>query len=159
MQRAQNLVTHISMCAIYTSDFNKLIEIRDRLKLTGSVFNVGTFMYTNENNIIATHSQSFIKFNIRVIDKPINVCMSCHKLCFRRDVVEINNLRKPIINNQWDILLNFVNSNNLPCEFICNMCLKKFRSNIPVSTCILNDLFTPKTPEVIFLHLMNLKDN
>jgi len=29
------------------------------------------------------------------------------------------------------------------------ICLKKFRSNIPVSTCILNDLFTPKTPEVI----------
>lgn len=98
MQRAQNLITEIDH-AIYTSDLNKLIEIRDQQKLTGTVFNVGIFIYTNENNIISTHSQSFVKFNTRVTDKPINVCMSCHKLCFRRDVVENKNIRKPIINN------------------------------------------------------------
>lgn len=148
LQRAQNLVTQIDN-VIYTSDFNKLIEIRDQLKLTGTVFNVGTFNYATESSIISTHSQSFIKFNTRVSDKPLNVCMSCHKLCFRRDVVEVRNLRKPIVNSQWDVLVNFVDSNNLSCEFICNMCLKKFGSNTPVSTCILNDLFVPKIPEVL----------
>lgn len=75
--------------------------------------------------------------------------MSCHKLCFRRDVIEVKNLRIPIVNSQQDVLVNFVDQNNLPCEFICNMCLKKFRSNTPVSTCYLNDLFVPKIPEVL----------
>lgn len=75
--------------------------------------------------------------------------MPCNKLCFRRDVVEIKNIRKPIINNQYDLLVNFVDSNNLPCKFICNMCLNKFRSTTPVSTCILNEQYITKTPDVL----------
>lgn len=93
---------------MYSTDFNKLIEIRDQLKLTGNVFNVSIFIYTAENNIIATQSQLLVEFNPRVTNKPINVCISTHKLCFRKDMIEIKSLKKPIVNTHGIILLTLL---------------------------------------------------
>jgi len=52
-----------------------------------------------------------------ILSLTLEFQMSGHKLCFRRDIGKVKNLRKPIVNSQWD-LVNFVDSNNLPCGFI-----------------------------------------
>ncbi|KAL4083193.1 hypothetical protein QTP88_028523 [Uroleucon formosanum] len=55
----------------------------------------------------------------------------------------------PISNEHWEKLSEFVETNNLPSDFICLYCIKIFRSNALPPSCILNNLYSPVTPQVL----------
>lgn len=74
------------------------------------------------------------------MDIPIIICLSCHKLCYKNNVTNINNIRNPISNEHWEKISEFVEINKLPSDFICLYCIKIFRSNALPPSCILNNL-------------------
>jgi len=127
-----------------------LFEMEQLSKKPGKSFDLGSFNFANKDDIIiATYSHSFNRFNKRVMDIPINICLSCHKLCYKNNVTNINNIRNPISNEHWEKLSEFVETNNLPSDFICLYCIKIFRSNALPPSCILNNLYSPVTPQVL----------
>jgi len=148
IRRVQMKINQIDW-AFHNININMLLEMEQLSKKPGKSFDLGSFNFANEDDIIATYSHSFNRFNKRVMDIPINICLSCHKLCYKNNVTNINNIRNPISNEHWEKLSEFVETNNLPSDFICLYCIKIFRSNALPPSCILNNLYSPVTPQVL----------
>ena len=68
-------------------------------------------------------------FNTRNLQLAEYPCISCMKLCFKRDVTELAACRKPIEGGAWKRLLDHYKSNpvvdnGLPTGYICDYCIK-----------------------------------
>jgi len=135
--------------AIYNSNISILTGIENQSKLFGNNFDFGNFSFKNEDEIISSYSHSFDSFYKRVLDTPINICMSCYKMYYRKSVIDNNKIQKHPSNEHWDNLIEFVQEFNLPNKYICVYCLKMFRLNCLPPSCITNDLFFPEVPHVI----------
>jgi len=81
-------VNHIDW-AIHNININMLLEMEQLSKKPGKSFDLDSFNFSNEDDIIATYSHSFNRFNKRVIDISINICLSCHKLCCKNNITNI----------------------------------------------------------------------
>ena len=103
----------------------------------------------NEDEIISKYSASFTLLTERIIDTPRFVCLSCEKLCFRRNVIDGTKFRKPLSGIYWEKLINYLNVNLTNTFYICKYCLMYFRNNTLPPTCILNNLYVDKIPDVI----------
>lgn len=136
--------------AIYTSNVTALKNIEVEFSKSGQNFHMGDMTYLNEDAIITGHQLAFQNFYKRALDLPTLACISCHKLCFKKNLIELKNMKSPILHEDWSNLIEFVQENNLLNEFVCKNCLKIFRSAKMPAQCILNDLFSPTTPDVIF---------
>jgi len=53
-------------------------------KNQGKCYYLCAFEFSNEDEILETYSQSFDCYNKRILDLPINICISCHKMCYRQ---------------------------------------------------------------------------
>ncbi|KAL5246231.1 hypothetical protein ACI65C_013639 [Semiaphis heraclei] len=73
------------------------------------------------------------------LDLPTLGCISCHKLCFKKNLIKLKNMKSPILHEYWSNLIEFVQENNLLNLFVCKNCLKIFRSAKMPAQCILND--------------------
>jgi len=127
-----------------------LKNIEVEFSKSGQNFHMGDMTYLNEDAIIEGHQLAFQNFYKRALDLPTLGCISCHKLCFKKNLIELKNMKSPILHEDWSNLIEFVQGNNLPNEFVCKNCLKIFRSAKMPAQCILNDLFSSTTPDVIF---------
>lgn len=108
----------------------------------------------NENDIYKTYKQAFSKYNERCLDVAKFPCISCDKLCFKRECSQVNRLRSVPCNRNWDILFEFIESrphfnDGLPTGYICHHCLEYFRSDKMPPRCILNGLDFGVVPEEI----------
>ena len=83
----------------------------------------------NEENIQLNYPNAFKALTKRSMDIPIHSCVSCEKICFRRDVTDINNFRKPLKVKSWLELMEYIREQNLECDYVCHYCLSKFREN------------------------------
>lgn len=142
--------------AIYSLNINILTEMeKKKSKNQGKCYYLGTFELSDEDEILETYSQSFDCYNNRILDLPINICISCHKMCYRQYVTCLNKIKKISINEYWNNLIKYVQVNNLPNEYVCNYCLKIFRTNCLSPTCILNSLHSRDTPHVLSISHQN----
>lgn len=103
----------------------------------------------DEDNIIASHAKAFKAFHRKALDTPSYPCVSCEKLCFRRNVTDINNFRKPVDTRAWLNLMKYTRSLSLDCDYVCTYCLQKLRNDQVPTTCVLNNLSTCVQPEEI----------
>lgn len=62
----------------------------------------------NEKHIYKTYGQAFSKYNKRCLDVAKFPCISCDKLCFKREFSQVNRLRSVPCNRNWDILFEFI---------------------------------------------------
>ena len=58
-------------------------------------------------------------------------CMSCNKLCFRRECVLLERCRLPVSGNAWNLFMEYLDSHPAPKDdlnagYICNFCIEKF---------------------------------
>ena len=84
-------------------------------------------------------------------DIPIHPCVSCEKLCYRRNITEIVKFRAPLDTKTWLKLMKFVDERKIDYNYVCHYCLSKFRENKIPSACILNNLDVKEPPKEILL--------
>ena len=83
-----------------------------------------------KDNAIAINA--FNTHNLQLAEYP---CISCMKLCFKREVTELAACKNPIEGDAWKQLLDHYETNpvvddGLPTGYICDYCIKKFRAGV-----------------------------
>ena len=137
--------------AIRIGDVQVLEEIVDTLCgkcMSTNVINE-TVINLNEDEILSKYSKAFAVLTKRSIDTPQFACLSCEKLCFKRNVVDVGKFRKPVSGEQWKKLIDYLQNNLESTLYICQYCLTYFRKGTLPPKCILNNLHVDKTPDVI----------
>lgn len=66
-----------------------------------------------EDDITNKFRNAFRAFQKSSLDVPKFDCISCHKLCFKRDVTVIKNMRKPLLNDYWAKLQTYNQENKI----------------------------------------------
>jgi len=104
----------------------------------------------SDEDIIFQYSKAFKALTKRSMDTPRYVCVSCERLCFKKNVFEINKLKMEMNTNSiWKDLMSHIKEHNINAEYICDYCERKFRKGILPAYCVLNNLFVHDVPDVI----------
>lgn len=103
----------------------------------------------SDDDIFSKYENSFKALKKRLIDTPRYACVSCEKLCYKKNVSEVRKITKKINNPVWKDLMAHVEKQQINPQYICLYCKKKFCDNFTPAYCIFNNLFTDKVPEVI----------
>ncbi|KAG8187778.1 hypothetical protein JTE90_018777 [Oedothorax gibbosus] len=135
--------------AICTSDVDSLQVFSKEYKKIGNSFVVHGVKYLNEDEISAKYHKGLMSLKRRITDTPSHICMSCHKLHYKRDVKDMRKLRIPLDGDMWKKVAKFVNDHGLPSEYICTYCLAYFRRQKMPPTCLVNELYIEPVPEEI----------
>lgn len=69
---------------------------------------IGTFEFSNDDEILEACSQSIDFYNKRMLDLPINIYKSCHKMCYKKYVTYINKIKNIPINEYWNNLVECI---------------------------------------------------
>ncbi|KAL6433602.1 hypothetical protein ACFW04_006589 [Cataglyphis niger] len=102
-----------------------------------------------DDDIISRYRKAFETLIKRSTDTPRHICVSCERLCYKRNVSKINSLQAQIDIQNWRDLMAHIQQQKINAEYICNYCAEKFRKGFMPAYCILNNLFTDDVPEVI----------
>lgn len=74
-----------------------LKNIEVEFSKSGQNFHMGDMTYLNEDAIIGGHQLAFQNFYKRALDLPTLGCIFCHKLCFKKNLIELKNMICPIL--------------------------------------------------------------
>jgi len=86
----------------------------------------------------------------RSMDTPRYVCVSCERLCFKKNVSKINKLKAQMDTSSiWRDLMAHIKEHNVNSEYICDYCERKFHNGILPAYCVLNNLFVHDVPDII----------
>ena len=134
--------------ALETENVAALEEIIKREKETKRFNFTITRDALDENQLREDNAIAINAFNARNLQLAEYPCISCMKLCFKREVTE---LAACIEGNAWKRLLDHYESNpvvddGLPTGYICDYCIKKFRAGVLPARCILNGLLFENVP-------------
>ena len=103
----------------------------------------------NEQNIMSKYKNAFKQLTKRTLDTAKNACISCEKLCYRKEVIKIADMRKPLTSKSWENFSVFAEKNGLYSDFICKYCKEKFQRNQMPPTCVKNKLYVEEMPKEI----------
>ena len=108
----------------------------------------------DESKLMEEYKDAVLAFKKRMLDLPVFPCMSCNKLCFRRECVKLESCGKPVTGEHWQRLLDYIDSHpayddGLSEGYICNYCIGKFRLGVLPAKCILNGLAFDAIPKEI----------
>lgn len=126
----------------------KIVKIT-RDKCTFTNIDDKEILTLNEDKIMLKYSKAFTLFTKRSIDVPQFPCLSCEKLCFRKNIIDVTKFKKPLSGKQWNKLINYLHINIKNTHYICRYCLTYLRNDTLPPTCILNNLHVDKIPDII----------
>ena len=140
--------------ALQYGHLDKVLDIVQEARTTRlRQYDVSTSVL-NEQDIYETYKKSFSKLYETCQDVPKYPCISCDKLCYQRDCSHMDRLRIVPSNRHWENLLEFTKTrpcfdDGLPNGYICDYCLRYFRSDKLPPRCILNGLDFGVVPKEI----------
>ena len=140
--------------ALQLGQLEKLSEIADTAKKNRLKQFQIEHQPLNEIQIYEQHKAGFEKFSERCLDVAKYPCISCNKLCYRRDCSHLDSLRILPNTSKWQDLMDY-NENKpeyndgLPEGFICKYCLNYFRQGNLPPRCTLNGLQFGNIPQEI----------
>jgi len=109
-----------------------------------------TYTILSDEDIISRYSKAFKALTKRSMDTPRHVCVSCERLCFKKNVSRINKLKAQMDTSSiWRDLMTHIKEHNVNSEYICDYCERKFRNGILPAYCVLNNLFVHDVPDII----------
>ena len=88
---------------------------------------------------------AFVAYKNRCSELAEFPCLSCTKLCFKRECVFLDRCKQPVTGNAWNSFIQYLDSHPAPDDslttgYICKFCIEKFRNNTVPSRCMLNGL-------------------
>ncbi|XP_065892428.1 uncharacterized protein [Dysidea avara] len=153
VRRHDRKITEIEH-ALQHGDLEKLSEITDIAKSN----QLRQFQIDNqpliETQIYEQHKAAYDKFYERCLDVAKYPCISCDKLCYRRECSHLGSLRSLPNSCEWQALMDYNTrrleyNDGLPEGFICKYCLNNFRQGKLPPRCILNSLQFGDIPQEI----------
>src|SRR5580765_2088899 len=136
--------------ALTDADLNTLSEMVTAAEEKADMYkHQQTDTILSDDDIIFKYHKAFKDLNKRSTDTPRHICVSCEKLCYKKNVSKVNSLNAQIDIRIWRDLMAHVQQEKINAEYICNYCAGKFRKGLMPAYCILNNLFTHNVPEVI----------
>jgi len=109
-----------------------------------------TYTILSDEDIISKYSKAFKALTKRSMDTPRYVCVSCERLCFKKNVSKINKLKAQMDTSSiWRDLMAHIKEHNVNSEYICDYCERKFHNGILPAYCVLNNLFVHDVPDII----------
>ena len=129
-------------CALTKGDIDDLKEIIKEHKQSKSSYAV-SHDGIDEGKVMEEYSGAMVAFKKRCLELPEFPCMSCNKLCFRRECIKLDRCLKPVTGENWQRLLDYIDSypgfdDDLSDGYICNYCIGKFWEGVLPARCILN---------------------
>ena len=126
------------------SKFEELLEKRKKRIICEDLENNTDI---DENEIKKKYIIAISNFYKKSLDTPINTCVSCQKLCFRRNVIKFNIVK--VNNSSLKKLRTFLKTIKCNDKYICLYCRDKFLKNEIPPTCMLNNMYMEAVPDVI----------
>ena len=108
----------------------------------------------SESQLYEKYKAAYEKFSECCLDFAKYPCISCDKLCYRRDCSHLDSIRILPNSSEWEALMEY-NENRpepndgLPEHYICKYCLNYFRQGKFPPRCLLNGLQFGDVPEEI----------
>jgi len=139
--RADNNITAVA-CALQLGDLSKLQEITSNIKDSRKSIKVSCDK-VDAAQILVEFKKVFTAYHKGCLEFAEYPCISCTKLSFKRECVQIDRFIKPITGEAWERLQEHLKDNpppsdGLPGGFICKYCLNKFREGTLPPCCMLN---------------------
>jgi len=103
----------------------------------------------SDKDIISKYKNAFKALTKRSMDIPRYVCVSCERLCNKKNVAEINKFKAQINIPIWRDLMAHIKKQNINSQYICDYCERKFRNGLMPAYCILNNLIVHDVPDII----------
>jgi len=136
--------------ALISADLDKLKKIVSLAKEKVDMYkNKRTNTTLSDDEIISKYRNAFTILKKRSLDTPQYICVSCERLCYKRNVSQLNKLRAREDIPIWKDLMAYVERQNNNSLYICLYCDRKFRGGFMPAYCVLNNLFVNEVPEVI----------
>jgi len=134
--------------ALSSTDLNTLNEITLAQEKADIYKYQQTSIILSDDNIISKYHNAIKALTKRSIDTPRHICVSCERLCYKRNVSQIK------LQAQKDIpicrdLMAYVEQRKINPQYICHYCEEKFRNGFMPAYCVLNNLFVNDVSEVI----------
>jgi hypothetical protein len=102
----------------------------------------------SDDDIFSKYKKAFKVLKKRLMDTPRYACVSCETLCYKKNVIEMKNIRRNIDTPVWKDLMAYVKKQQINPQYICIYCKQKFLQGLMPPYCILN-LFTNNVPEEV----------
>ena len=156
VKRTDTQVSRIDQ-ALQTGNVDVLREISAEQKCAYQSFDVGRISSIDENNVLKTFMKAYVSYKKRCSEFAEFPCMSCNKLCFKRECVLLERCRIPVTGNAWKFFTEYLDVHTFPDDslsagYICKFCIDKFRNGTIPSRCMLNGLSFDNVPSEI-IHL------
>ena len=137
--------------ALQTGNVEILQQISTEQKSAYQGSNETSINSIDETKVLETFINAYVAFKNRCSECAEFPCMSCNKLCFKRECVLLERCRLPITGNAWNLLLEYLDRHPVPDDslstgYICKFCIEKFRNDTIPSRCVLNGLSFENVP-------------
>ena len=112
----------------------------------------------DESIILKTYMNAFVVYKNRCSEWAEFPCISCTKLCFKRECLFLDRCKQPVTGIAWNSFIQYLDTHPAPDDslhtgYICKFCIEKFRNNTVPSRCMLNGLSFESVPaEIIQLN-------
>jgi len=134
--------------ALYCADLETLNKIVIAAQEKADIYKrQQTNAIASDDDIFSKYKNAFKALKKRLIDTPRYACVSCEKLCYKKNIFEI--IRVKIDTPVWKDLMAYVRKQEINPQYICIYCKQKLCRDLMPAYCILNNLFTNNVPEVI----------
>ena len=150
VKRTHNQVCHIDQ-ALQTGNAELLQKIAAEHKGVYQGSTEACSSTIDESEILKTFMNAYVAYKTRCSEWAQYPCMSCNKLCFKRECSLLEKCRAPVTGNSWQLLKEYLDNHpapddSLPTGYICRFCIEKFRSGTMPSRCLLNGLSFQSVP-------------
>ena len=140
--------------ALQAGNVEILREIAAEQKCAYQSSSEGRISSVDEDSVLKTYMKAYVSYKKCCSEFAEFPCMSCNKLCFKRECVLLERCRIPVTGRLFTEYLDDHPSpdDSLSAGYICKFCIDKFRNGTIPSRCMLNGLSFDNVPSEI-IHL------
>ncbi|KYN14475.1 hypothetical protein ALC57_13321 [Trachymyrmex cornetzi] len=109
-----------------------------------------TCISLSEKEIFSEFKNAFKAYTKRCMDTPRYACVSCERLCYKKNVSQFNKFKVQMAESPFiKDLMAYIEKHDIQPEYICDYCQRKFRDGVLPGYSVLNNLFAHNVPDEI----------
>lgn len=116
--------------ALYSVDLNTLNETVISGQEKADMYKHEQTEIILSDDVISKYHNAFMVLKKRSLDTPWYICVSCERLCYKRNVSQVSKLRTRTDIPIWKDLMTYVQRQKINPQYICHYCDRKFRSGL-----------------------------
>ncbi|KYN07689.1 hypothetical protein ALC62_01337 [Cyphomyrmex costatus] len=145
----QMLKLEKALCSADLDTLNEIITLAEE-KAKRMYRHEQTYTSLSEKEIFSAFKNAFKAYTKRTMDTPRCVCVSCERLCYRRNMSQFNKFKVQMDGSPFlKDLMAYIEKYNIKPEYVCDYCQRKFRGGDLPAYSVLNNLIVHNVPDEI----------